>query len=572
MYTTNKKNNSIVKETFHGYIENTRDSLLLFEACKRGIIPRITRRLRDRDRHLIRSGSIFCFDEQESGIKRWTDGLIWSPSRILGNFLIYREMDDKKIARTTTSVTDDYGIMQGGAKNIDNEILRSRISSLCSTSTTTTASNNSYMAASDILRKQREKALVGSLKNSSKFKRNGLIKKSMSLIVDGVQQHIISYYSKEDVLSNRLITPSSIVELASLEVSPGLRLRQNFRIPIFLSEDTSDDSFMEEYHSGVKRKYSNITQSPAFESSSSSSSFSSSSSCESTGTGHFLSSLDSQQQHPQFFNSPSLIIDVVPNDLYSTITQAKNNSYHTAKTNNINTAHHISTSYVNNLINSNDDQIIQDEPNDTNVSVYPAQNKINISEYTDKNTIIPQPLIPPFKNTSIKKMQSYQQKEADLAAALMMASCMSLENKAIEQISDIVENSHDMSFDKKPSKSCNNNNITTAKSFCNINHDKVSNTTPTSYNSSTSSGISMNFAEPATIENYINPRGSYYSPAYFDDYHQGQNPHQHLFSSSSFHTINHAAIPYRTEIATNSFMTDMNILLGTGWNEFELQM
>jgi hypothetical protein len=54
-----------------------------------------------------------------------------------------------------------------------------------------------------------------------------------------------------------------------------------------------------------------------------------------------------------------------------------------------------------------------------------------------------------------------------------------------------------------------------------------------------------------------------------------QNPHQHLFSSSSFHAINHASIlPSRTNelITTNSFMADMNILLGTGWNDFELQM
>jgi hypothetical protein len=59
--------------------------------------------------------------------------------------------------------------------------------------------------------------------------------------VDGVQQHIISYYSKEDVLSCKLKTPSSIVELSSLEVSPGLHLRQNFRIPIFLNEEASSD-------------------------------------------------------------------------------------------------------------------------------------------------------------------------------------------------------------------------------------------------------------------------------------------------------------------------------------------
>jgi hypothetical protein len=228
MDMSNKKNYGVAKETFHGYIENTRDSLLLFEACKRGIIPRITRRLQDRERYLIRSGSIFCFDEKESGIKRWTDGLIWSPSRILGNFLIYREMDDKKALRIGS--TDD----DGGLKKFDNDILRSRSTSLSS-------NNNGYVIAPDLLRNQREKALLGSLKNSSKFKKNGLIKKSISLIVDGVQQHIVSYYSKEDVLSNKLKTPSSIVELSSLEVSAGLRLRQNFRIPIFLSEETTSN-------------------------------------------------------------------------------------------------------------------------------------------------------------------------------------------------------------------------------------------------------------------------------------------------------------------------------------------
>jgi hypothetical protein len=55
----------------------------------------------------------------------------------------------------------------------------------------------------------------------------------MSLIVNGIQQHIVSYYNKEDVLSGKLRTPSSFAELASLEVSPGFRLRENFRIPIY---------------------------------------------------------------------------------------------------------------------------------------------------------------------------------------------------------------------------------------------------------------------------------------------------------------------------------------------------
>jgi hypothetical protein len=73
---------------FRGYIETTYDSLLVFEAARRGLIPRVTRRLIERERGMVQSGAVFVFDEQESGIKRWTDGLVWSPSRILGNFLV----------------------------------------------------------------------------------------------------------------------------------------------------------------------------------------------------------------------------------------------------------------------------------------------------------------------------------------------------------------------------------------------------------------------------------------------------------------------------------------------------
>ncbi len=82
-------------ETFHGLIEDTSDALRIFQLCRLGRLGRIRRRLHEKERKLIRSASVFVFDEQESGIRRWTDGRLWSPSRILGNFLIYRELERK---------------------------------------------------------------------------------------------------------------------------------------------------------------------------------------------------------------------------------------------------------------------------------------------------------------------------------------------------------------------------------------------------------------------------------------------------------------------------------------------
>lgn len=60
-------NNTVAGTTFQGYIETTRDSLLIFEACKRGLLPRVNRRLQEKERQLVQSGAVFCFDENESG-------------------------------------------------------------------------------------------------------------------------------------------------------------------------------------------------------------------------------------------------------------------------------------------------------------------------------------------------------------------------------------------------------------------------------------------------------------------------------------------------------------------------
>jgi hypothetical protein len=83
-----------LQPTFQGHVATTNDALILFEACLTGHLTHVPRRPHDRERNqLIRSGCVFIYEENASGIKRWTDGVTWSPSRILGNFLVYRELD-----------------------------------------------------------------------------------------------------------------------------------------------------------------------------------------------------------------------------------------------------------------------------------------------------------------------------------------------------------------------------------------------------------------------------------------------------------------------------------------------
>lgn len=118
--------------TFYGHIASTHDCLLLFEACLSGVLNHVARRPHDRERAgLIRSGNVFIYEEHSSGIKRWTDGVPWSPSRILGNFLVYRELErpfppgEKKRAMkrnkrppAISRATDPYGGPLGETTNV----------------------------------------------------------------------------------------------------------------------------------------------------------------------------------------------------------------------------------------------------------------------------------------------------------------------------------------------------------------------------------------------------------------------------------------------------------------------
>lgn len=83
-------------ETYHGIVRTPADAIKLFEACRLGLLPRVQRRLSEKERQSINTGSVFVWDEREAGMRRWTDGKSWSASRVSGSFLTYREMEGKR--------------------------------------------------------------------------------------------------------------------------------------------------------------------------------------------------------------------------------------------------------------------------------------------------------------------------------------------------------------------------------------------------------------------------------------------------------------------------------------------
>ncbi|KAJ2774895.1 hypothetical protein IWQ56_000371 [Coemansia nantahalensis] len=154
-----------MEPTYCGYIATTDDALLVFEACRLGILHRRTCRLSNSERSSIAPGCVFVWDETESGIRRWTDGRRWSPSRVNGCFLIYAELEPRSSEQHPPPGTDcGDGIAQ-----------QPRVP--CAVSDTPLDS--------------------------------GLCKKTLSLLTtQGGKLHLVCYYRKTDADAGRLATPS----------------------------------------------------------------------------------------------------------------------------------------------------------------------------------------------------------------------------------------------------------------------------------------------------------------------------------------------------------------------------
>jgi hypothetical protein len=81
--------------TYIGFIETVDDAAIISNACLCGHLNSITQRYNYEERP-VEPGDCFVFIDKKSTVKRWTDGRMWSASRYLGNFLVYRELEGNK--------------------------------------------------------------------------------------------------------------------------------------------------------------------------------------------------------------------------------------------------------------------------------------------------------------------------------------------------------------------------------------------------------------------------------------------------------------------------------------------
>lgn len=182
-----------IEPTFKGYIEDENDALLILQATLDGKLKHIPRRPYEIERpYLIVSGNIFVFIEEISGIKRWTDGVSWSPSRIANKFLIYKEVDKDNSSSIGKRKTSS----------------RIKLPPLVKSSTNQDSSESNSNSKSDS-----SSPSASSLRSVHPLKYTGLVKKTISVSLKRPPYnyyenfHIVSYYTTEDVKQHRLITP-----------------------------------------------------------------------------------------------------------------------------------------------------------------------------------------------------------------------------------------------------------------------------------------------------------------------------------------------------------------------------
>ena len=184
--------NSLDMETYNGHVRTPADAIILFEACRLGLLPRVQRRLSEKERQSIKSGSVFVWDEREAGMRRWTDGKSWSASRVSGSFLTYREMEGK---RGGNSFGPPLAAVSRAGKTPDS---------------TRGSDSDLDMGGEDG-------------PDGYRYKPDGLMKQSFSITTSsGNHLHLISYYSRSHPSASGLTSPTSDPALRHIRPQKGM--------------------------------------------------------------------------------------------------------------------------------------------------------------------------------------------------------------------------------------------------------------------------------------------------------------------------------------------------------------
>ncbi|KAI5188832.1 Gti1/Pac2 family transcription factor [Nematocida minor] len=152
------RGSAMCAETIFGVINSEEECLKVIDMARLSALPRVKSRLSDEERNSIRPGSIYVYEEEESGISRWTDSKTWSSSKIQGRCLMYYELAETPCDERLESL---------------------RYSS----------------SLENVLSTGREIISLG-VHEKKVRKKNGLIKMTTSLVYESKSYHLLSYFTE----------------------------------------------------------------------------------------------------------------------------------------------------------------------------------------------------------------------------------------------------------------------------------------------------------------------------------------------------------------------------------------
>lgn len=94
------------------------------------------------------------------------------------------------------------------------------------------AATISDSSSTNSLSKETERSLIGSPVDPNGIKKEGFVKKTVSITIGGVFHLFISYYTIADLMNNKFSTPPKDPRFQHVTPRPDLVTKQNFRTPI----------------------------------------------------------------------------------------------------------------------------------------------------------------------------------------------------------------------------------------------------------------------------------------------------------------------------------------------------
>ncbi|ORY30101.1 hypothetical protein BCR33DRAFT_772272 [Rhizoclosmatium globosum] len=159
-------------ETYNGFIDDPLDAMILIESI-------VLRKLKPYSGHKgesgsirVRNGSVIVIPE-DSPLKRWRDGILWSLSRTLGHFLLYKQIESADTKSTEDTDANDPVNIQSTGDAVAREAMKR---------------SSSKDGADPIFTSK-------TLKRGTQLTKNGFTKRTISLKAsDGLKYRVISYY------------------------------------------------------------------------------------------------------------------------------------------------------------------------------------------------------------------------------------------------------------------------------------------------------------------------------------------------------------------------------------------